>query len=284
MNWIKETVLPRFKAFVNRRETEESLWEKCKSCNQMIFHKEYKKHLNVCNSCGFHGYISARDRLEYLFDQGTKETIELENISEDPLNFKDLKKYSDRIKDAQAKTNLKDAIITEFGLINNVPCIISCFDFAFMGGSMGRIVGNSIYQATEEAIARKCSYIVIPSSGGARMQEGIFSLMQLPKSIIAVNKLKKNSLPYIVLLTNPTTGGVTASFAMLGDIHIAEPGATIGFAGKRVIQETVKESLPNTFQTSEYLLDHGMVDVVANRHEHRKTIANILNIMMHKKK
>ena len=276
MNWIKENVLPKFKALVNRSETEEILWIKCNSCNQMIFHKEYKKNLNVCKSCGYHGYISAQERLNYLFDEQSSEKITFNEVSIDPLKFKDIKKYSDRLKDAQNKTNLKDAIVCEFGLISGTPCVIACFDFSFMGGSMGRNVGNCIVNGVEEAIKRKCSFIIIPSSGGARMQEGIFSLMQLPKTVIAINKLKKLSLPYIVLLTNPTTGGVTASFAMLGDIHIAEPGAIIGFAGRRVIEKTVKENLPDDFQTSEYLQNHGMIDIVLPRQEQKNKISNIL--------
>ncbi len=280
MNWITEKVLPRFKAFVSKKETEEILWIKCKSCSQMIFHKEYTKNLNVCLSCGYHGYISTQDRLNYLFDEDTIKKIEIKSIEEDPLNFKDLKKYTDRIKQTKAKTDINEAIVCAFGKINKIPCVISCFDFAFMGGSMGRYVGNAILKASEEAISRKCALIVIPSSGGARMQEGIFSLMQLPRSIIGINKLKESSLPYLVLLSNPTTGGVTASFAMLGDIHIAEPGAIIGFAGRRVIEKTVKESLPDDFQKSEYLLSHGMIDIVVTRQEQKKKISLILKHLM----
>ncbi len=280
MNWITEKVLPKFKAFVSKKETDEILWIKCKSCSQMIFHKEYSKNLNVCMSCGFHGYIDANSRLNYLCDENTIEIIKLNSIEEDPLNFKDLKKYKERIKLTKSKTNLDEAITCAFGKINNIPCILACFDFAFMGGSMGRYVGNAILQASEEAINRKCSLIIIPSSGGARMQEGIFSLMQLPRSIIGINKLKDNSLPYIVLLSNPTTGGVTASFAMLGDIHIAEPGAIIGFAGRRVIEKTVKESLPEDFQKSEYLLSHGMIDIVISRKEQKNKISIILKRLL----
>ena len=279
MNWIKENVLPKFKAFVNKKDNEETLWIKCNSCNQMIFHKEYKKNYNVCKSCGYHGYINAKDRINYLFDQNSTETILQEKITADPLNFKDLKRYSERIKDNKSKTDLNDAIVSSFGLINKIPCVIACFDFAFMGGSMGRFVGNAIVDSSNEAIKRNCPLIIIPSSGGARMQEGIFSLMQLPKTIIAINKLKENSLPYIVLLTNPTTGGVTASFAMLGDVHIAEPGAIIGFAGRRVIEKTVKENLPDNFQTSEYLKSHGMIDIVMPRNEQKNKISNILKIL-----
>ena len=193
-----------------------------------------------------------------------------------PVNSKDKKKYSDRIKDAQSKTKLDDSLLVSFGLIDKTPVILACFDFAFMAGSMGRYVGDGLILASEEAIKRKCALIVVPSSGGARMQEGIFSLMQMPRSTIAINKIKKAKLPYIVLHANPTTGGVTASFAMLGDVHIAEPGAIIGFAGRRVIEETVKEKLPDDFQTAEYLKSHGMIDLVVPRSEQRNKISKLL--------
>ena len=267
MNWIKETVLPKFKAFVKIKETEEVLWIKCKSCSQMIFHKEFSANYNVCKTCGFHDHLSAKERIDFLLDKDTIENITIPQPKLDPLNFKDKKKYSDRIKDAQSKTKLDDALLVSFGLIDKTPVVLACFDFAFMAGSMGRYVGDGLILASEEAIKRKCSLIVVPSSGGARMQEGIFSLMQMPRSTIAINKIKKAKLPYIVLHANPTTGGVTASFAMLGDIHIAEPGAIIGFAGRRVIEETVKEKLPEDFQTAEYLKSHGMIDIVVPRSE-----------------
>ncbi len=276
MNWIKETVLPKFKAFVKIKEPEEVLWVKCKSCSQMIFHKEFSANNNVCKTCGFHDHLSAQERIEFLFDNNTIENISIPNPKLDPLNFKDKKKYTDRIKDAQTKTKLDDALLVSYGLINKIPAILACFDFSFMAGSMGRYVGDGLILASEEAIKRKCSLIVVPSSGGARMQEGIFSLMQMPRSTIAINKVKKAKLPYIVLLANPTTGGVTASFAMLGDIHVAEPGAIIGFAGRRVIEETVKEKLPEDFQTAEYLKSNGMIDIVIPRSEQRTKISNLL--------
>ncbi len=279
MNWIKDTVLPKFKAFVNRKENEENLWIKCISCTQMIFHKEFKNNLNVCQSCGHHHYISANDRMKYLFDKDTIEKIEINKINDDPLKFKDIKKYSDRLKEARLNTKLDDAIVCNYGLINKEPTIILCFDFKFMGGSMGRIVGDFILKGSKEAINKNCALIIISSSGGARMQEGIFSLMQLPRTIIALNRLKKTKLPYISILTNPTTGGVTASFAMLGDINIAEPGAVIGFAGRRVIEKTVKENLPDDFQKSEYLKNHGMIDIVLPRKEQKKCIGNILKVL-----
>ncbi len=276
MNWIKETVLPKFKAFVKIKEPEEVLWIKCKSCSQMIFHKEFTANHNVCKTCGFHDHLSAKERIEFLLDKDTIENIIIPKPKLDPLNFKDKKKYSDRIKDAQSKTKLDDALLVSFGLIDKTPVILACLDFAFMAGSMGRYVGNGLILASEEAIKRKCSLIVVPSSGGARMQEGIFSLMQMPRSTIAINKIKKAKLPYIVLHANPTTGGVTASFAMLGDIHVAEPGAIIGFAGRRVIEETVKEKLPEDFQTAEYLKSHGMIDIVVPRSEQKTKISKLL--------
>ena len=276
MNWIKETVLPKFKAFVKIKETEEVLWIKCKSCSQMIFHKEFSANNNVCKTCGFHDHLSAKERIDFLLDKDTIENITIPQPKLDPLNFKDKKKYSDRIKDAQSKTKLDDALLVSFGLIDKTPVILACFDFAFMAGSMGRYVGDGLILASEEAVKRKCPLIVVPSSGGARMQEGIFSLMQMPRSTIAINKIKKAKLPYIVLHANPTTGGVTASFAMLGDIHIAEPGAIIGFAGRRVIEETVKEKLPEDFQTAEYLKSHGMIDIVVPRSEQKTKISKLL--------
>ena len=276
MNWIKETVLPKFKAFVKIKEPEEVLWVKCKSCSQMIFHKEFSSNHNVCKTCGYHDHLSARERIEFLLDKDTIENITIPKPKLDPLNFKDKKKYSDRIKDAQNKTKLDDALLVRFGLIDKTPVILACFDFSFMAGSMGRYVGDGLILASEEAIKRKCSLIIVPSSGGARMQEGIFSLMQMPRSTIVINKIKKAKLPYIVLHANPTTGGVTASFAMLGDVHIAEPGAIIGFAGRRVIEETVKEKLPEDFQTAEYLKSHGMIDIVIPRSEQKTKISKIL--------
>ena len=276
MNWIKETVLPKFKAFVKIKETEEVLWIKCKFCSQMIFHKEFSANYNVCKTCGFHDHLSAKERIDFLLDKDTIENIIIPQPKLDPLNFKDKKKYSDRIKDAQSKTKLDDALLVSFGLIDKTPVILACFDFAFMAGSMGRYVGDGLILASEEAIKRKCPLIVVPSSGGARMQEGIFSLMQMPRSTIAINKIKKAKLPYIVLHANPTTEGVTASLAMLGDIHIAEPGAIIGFAGRRVIEETVKEKLPEDFQTAEYLKSHGMIDIVVPRSEQKTKISKLL--------
>ena len=280
MNWIKDKVLPKFKAFVKTNNDNEVLWIKCKSCEQMIFHKEHEANFNVCKSCGYHDYIKIETRVKLLLDPENIEDIKIDSSEDDPLKFKDVKKYSDRLKESRKKTNLYDAVIIKYGSINKIPCVLLCFDFSFMGGSMGRVVGNAIIKAANLAIEKKCSLILIPSSGGARMQEGIFSLIQLPRTIIAIQKLKDKKLPYIVLLTNPTTGGVTASFAMLGDIHIAEPGAVIGFAGKRVIEKTVKEKLPDNFQKSEYLLEHGMIDKVLPRKDQKVEISKIINFLI----
>tara|TARA_E500000178_G_scaffold234603_1_gene231090 strand:+ start:201 stop:1046 length:846 start_codon:yes stop_codon:yes gene_type:complete len=279
LNWITDKVLPRFKALVKQDSSEEILWIKCKSCHQMIFHKEHNANFNVCKSCGYHDFIKIENRIKLLLDNDNIEDIPVNETNDDPLNFRDVKKYSDRLKEARKKTGSYDAICIKYGQINQNPCVLLLFDFSFMGGSMGRSVGNAIIKASETAIEKNCALIIIPSSGGARMQEGILSLMQMPRSIVAIQRLKEKSLPYIVLLSNPTTGGVTASFAMIGDIHLAEPGAVIGFAGRRVIEETVKEKLPENFQKSEYLLDHGMVDKVIERKDQKKEITQILNFL-----
>ena len=219
-----------------------------------------------------------------MFDDGQYETVELPKVAHDPLKFKDRKKYADRLKESQAKTGLKDAMTIAKGRIGGQKAVIAAFNFSFMGGSMGMAVGESIVKAAEIAVKEKAALITIPSSGGARMQEGMLSLVQMPRSIIAVEMVKDAGLPYIVLLTDPTTGGVSASFAMVGDIHLAEPGSTIGFAGRRVIEETVRETLPDDFQTAEYLLDHGIVDMVVQRGDLRDTIGRILNLLMNPEK
>lgn len=288
MNWLAKNVLPKIKALVAQDSGKENLWVKCSSCNQMIFHREFEEQFNTCATCGHHMPLPPQLRMAQLFDDGKAEIIALDPISDDPLNFRDLKRYPDRLRDARLKikelmgdsTAVDDAIMVAAGTIGGNNVVVAAFDFAFMGGSMGRAVGNGILKAAEEALMRKAALITVPSTGGARMQEGILSLMQLPRTIIAVNKMKTAGLPYIVLLAHPTTGGVTASFAMLGDIHIAEPGAIIGFAGRRVIEETVREKLPEDFQTAEYLQDHGMVDMVIPRQEQPETIGRILGMLM----
>ena len=283
MNWITNSVLPRIKALVQPKEIPDNFWVKCKGCNEMLFHRQLEENLQVCPRCDYHMPLSCKNRLKALFDDGSYEEIALKDGTNlDPLKFRDKRKYLDRIKEARSKTGLQDAISLACGRVNGLEIIIAVFSFEFMGGSMGSAVGNAIIQSAELAINKNAPLVIFPSSGGARMQEGILSLMQLPRTIIATQMIKEAELPFIVVLTNPTTGGVTASFAMLGDIHIAEPGAIIGFAGKRVIEETIHEKLPDGFQSAEYLLDHGMVDLVIRRHDLPKTLSTLLCLLMNK--
>lgn len=284
MSWISNFVRPKIRALVQKKDVPDNLWEKCPGCGSMLFHRDLKANLNVCTHCGYHMRIGADERLQLLFDKGRYEEVELPRAVVDPLKFRDKKKYSDRLKEYQGKTGRKDAIVVAHGEIGGVPAVIACIDFAFMGGSMGAAVGDGLLTAARLAVLQKAPMIAITASGGARMQEGMLSLMQMPRSVIAVEQVREAGLPYIVLLTDPTTGGVTASFAMLGDIHIAEPGTTIGFAGKRVIQETIREALPEDFQTAEYLRDHGMVDLVVPRKELPQALARILDLLMRKRK
>ena len=280
MNWITNSVLPKIKAWVQSDDVPENLWVKCSACNQMIFHREFEIAYNCCSTCGHHAPLAPASRFAMTFDDGAFDMISLPAIEDDPLKFRDSKKYSDRLRDTRSKTGLNDAIAVAAGKVNGYPCVIAAFDFRFMGGSMGRMVGNGIIAAANEAVSRKAALITVPSTGGARMQEGVLSLMQLPRTIVAVDKVRDAGLPYLVLLAHPTTGGVTASFAMLGDIQIAEPGAIIGFAGRRVIEETVWEKLPEDFQTAEYLMDHGMVDAVVARSDQAAYIGKILDFLM----
>ena len=283
MNWITNSVLPRIKALVQPKEIPDNFWVKCKGCNEMLFHRQLEENLQVCPRCDYHMPLTCKNRLKALFDNGGYEEIALKDgTTFDPLKFRDKRKYLDRIKEARSKTGLQDAVSLACGRVNGLEIVIAVFSFEFMGGSMGSAVGNAIIQAAELAINKNAPLVIFPSSGGARMQEGILSLMQLPRTIIATQIIKEAELPFIVVLTNPTTGGVTASFAMLGDIHIAEPGAIIGFAGKRVIEETIHEKLPEGFQSAEYLLDHGMVDLVIRRHDLPKTLSTLLCLLMNK--
>ncbi len=284
MNWITNAVLPKIKAWVTATEVPDNLWVKCKSCGQMIFHREFEEAHNCCSTCGNHAPLQPNARFSMIFDGGEFQTIDLASITDDPLKFRDSRKYVDRLKDTRAKTGVKDAIAVAHGQIGGHKTVIAAFDFRFMGGSMGRMVGNGIIAAAEAAVDLDAALITVPSTGGARMQEGVLSLMQLPRTILAVEKVQKAGLPHIVLLAHPTTGGVTASFAMLGDLQIAEPGAIIGFAGRRVIEETVREKLPENFQTAEYLQDHGMVDAVVARAEQPEFIGRVLGFLMEQRK
>nr|WP_289624718.1 acetyl-CoA carboxylase, carboxyltransferase subunit beta [Sinorhizobium sp. 7-81] len=267
---------------LGRREVPENLWIKCPETGEMVFHRDLEENKWVIPQSGFHMKMPAKARLKDLFDGGIYETLPQPKVAQDPLKFRDSKKYIDRLRDSRAKTELEDTIVTGLGLVQGVKLVAVVHEFNFIGGSLGMAAGEAIVKAFERAIAEKCPLVIFPASGGARMQEGILSLMQLPRTTVAVNMLKEAGLPYIVVLTNPTTGGVTASYAMLGDIHIAEPGAEIGFAGKRVIEQTLREKLPEGFQTSEYLLEHGMVDMVVKRHDIPTTIARVLKILMKK--
>lgn len=267
----------------SKKDVPDNLWQKCPGCQALLYHHDLARSLNVCQSCGYHLRLDIDSRLESLFDDGAYTEAELPKPPVDPLKFRDRKKYTDRLKEAQHKTGRRDGIIVAEGKIGGTPAVIAAFDFAFMGGSMGAGVGDGLIEGARRAVMNKCPYIVIPASGGARMQEGIISLMQMPRSIVAVETVKEAGLPYIVILTDPTTGGVSASFAMLGDIHIAEPGAQIGFAGRRVIQETIRAELPDDFQTAEYLLQHGMVDLVVPRSELKGKLGTILQLLMYPK-
>jgi acetyl-CoA carboxylase carboxyl transferase subunit beta len=280
MNWITNFVRPKIKALISKKDIPDNLWQKCPGCETMIHHQELVKNLNVCHHCGYHLRMDVADRLRMLFDEGEYQAVDLPKAIVDPLKFRDRKKYTDRLKEAQGSTGRKDAIIVAQGKVGGLVTVIAAFDFSFMGGSMGAAVGDGLITASRLAVSLRAPLIAIPASGGARMQEGMISLMQMPRSVIAVEQVKEAKLPYIVLLTDPTTGGVSASFAMLGDIHIAEPGAQIGFAGRRVIQETIRASLPDGFQTAEYLRDHGMVDLVVPRGELRQKIIAILQLLM----
>ena len=280
MNWITNYVRPKINSMLGRREMPENLWIKDPESGEMVFHKDLEQNQYVIPSSGHHMKISAKERLRFFFDDGQYETIENPKVPVDPLKFRDEKRYIDRLKDARTKTGAEDAILSGVGTIEGLPVVATVQDFAFMGGSLGMAAGDAIVRAFEVALEKKRPLILFAASGGARMQEGILSLMQLPRTTVGVDRLKEAGLPYIVVLTNPTTGGVTASYAMLGDVHIAEPGALIGFAGPRVIEQTIREKLPEGFQRAEYLMEHGMVDMVVSRLDMKATIARLLKILL----
>ena len=281
MNWLTNYIKPKLQSLVKKRDIPKNLWLKCQ-CGTMIYHKDYEKSLGVCDQCGTHIRLSSNMRLQFLCDEGKYEKIKISNNNFDPLSFKDKRKYKDRLKEAKKKTKEDDAVVVAEGKIENISIIAIAFDFNFMGGSMGVSVGDSIVKGSEISLKKNLPLVMIPSSGGARMQEGILSLMQMPRTVAAIKKVKDNKIPYIVVLTDPTTGGVCASFAMLGDVLIAEKDATIGFAGRRVIEQTIKETIPENFQTSEYLLEHGMVDMVVHRKDLKKKLAKILRFLLKK--
>ena len=280
MNWITNFVRPKINSILGRREMPENLWIKDPETGEMVFHKDLEENQFVIPSSGHHMRISAHERLIHFYDGGAFQTLETPKVVADPLRFRDEKRYVDRLKEARSKTALEDAVLATQGTIEDLPIVAVVQDFAFMGGSLGMAAGETIIKAFETALAEKRPLVLFAASGGARMQEGILSLMQLPRTTVAVDRLKEAGLPYIVVLTNPTTGGVTASYAMLGDIHIAEPGALIGFAGPRVIEQTIREKLPEGFQRAEYLMEHGMVDMVVSRLEMKATVARLLRMLL----
>ena len=280
MNWITNYVRPTINSLFSRREVPDNLWTKCPECGTMLFHRELSENLNVCTGCDHHMALAPRERFEALFDGGIFAEIEVPAAVADPLHFRDQKKYPDRMKDARKKTGEKDAMLVVEGEIGRTSVVAAGQDFSFMGGSMGMYVGNAIIAGAERAVALKRPFILFSAAGGARMQEGILSLMQMPRTTVAVEMLREANLPYIVVLTHPTTGGVTASYAMLGDVQIAEPNALIGFAGTRVIEQTIREKLPEGFQRSEYLLDHGMLDRVTHRKDLREELITITRMLM----
>ena len=280
MNWITNYVRPRINSIFSRREMPENLWSKCDDCGTMLFHRELKDNLNVCTNCGYHMALGPRTRFAALFDGGVFTEVEVPAPVADPLQFRDQKKYPDRMRAAQKATGEREAMLVAAGEIGRTPIVAAAQDFSFMGGSMGMYVGNAIIAAAEEAVRLKRPLILFSAAGGARMQEGILSLMQMPRSTVAVQMLREAGLPYIVVLTHPTTGGVTASYAMLGDVQIAEPGALICFAGPRVIEQTIREKLPDGFQRAEYLLDHGMIDRVTKRTDMRDELITISRMLL----
>jgi len=279
MNWISNYVRPKINSLFSRREVPENLWTKCPECGTMLFHRELSDNLNVCNNCDHHMPLTARDRMMALFDHGVFTEVDVPVPTADPLQFRDQKRYPDRLRTAQKTTDETEAMLVCEGEILRTPIIAACQDFSFMAGSMGMYVGNAIIAAAERAIEAKKPLVLFSAAGGARMQEGILSLMQMPRTTVAVEMVREAGLPYIVVLTHPTTGGVTASYAMLGDVHIAEPNALICFAGPRVIEQTIREKLPEGFQRAEYLLDHGMLDRVTHRRDMKDELATIIRML-----
>jgi acetyl-CoA carboxylase carboxyl transferase subunit beta len=279
MNWITNYVRPKINSLFSRREVPENLWTKCPECGTMLFHRELSGNQNVCSNCDHHMAISPRERFGALFDGGIFTEVKVPEPVADPLHFRDQKKYPDRVKAAQKASGERDAMLVAEGEINRTPIVAAAQDFSFMAGSMGMYVGNAIIAAAERAVKLKRPLVLFSASGGARMQEGMLSLMQMPRTTVAVQMLKEAGLPYIVVLTHPTTGGVTASYAMLGDVQIAEPNAQIGFAGARVIEQTIREKLPEGFQRAEYLLDHGMLDRVVHRKAMKDELVTLIRML-----
>ncbi len=279
MNWIANFVRPRIKGLMGRTATPENLWRKCAGCGEMIFHRDLAAAQNVCPQCGHHMRVGAKERFAALFDGGVHEILPSPQVPADPLRFRDDKRYADRIRDARGKTGQQDALVAARGTIDGQPVILAVQNFEFMGGTLGLASGAALLAAMRAAVGEHRPFILVVASAGARMQEGILSLMQMPRTTIGVDMLNDAGLPYIVVLTDPTTGGVSASYAMLGDVQIAEPGALIGFSGPRVIEQTIRERLPEGFQRAEYLLDHGMIDMIVHRHKLKETLSRLVGLL-----
>jgi len=279
MNWISNFVRPRIKSLMGRSSAPDNLWRKCTGCGEMIFHRDLQAADNVCPQCGHHMRLGARDRFARLFDNGGYDVLANPDVPQDPLRFRDDKRYSDRLKEYRTRTSQSDALLAARGTLDGMPVMIAVQSFEFMGGSLGLATGAALVSAMQTAVAEKRPFILIVSSGGARMQEGILSLMQMPRTTVGVNMLNEAGLPYIVVLTDPTTGGVSASYAMLGDVQIAEPNALIGFSGPRVIEQTIRERLPEGFQRAEYLLEHGMIDMIVHRHNLKETLSRVVRLL-----
>ncbi len=284
MNWINNVVRPKIRSFLTtKREVPDNLWVKCPDTGQMVFYKDLEANQFVFPGSGYHERMTAPARLKHVFDDGVYERVPVAGVPLDPLKFRDSRRYTERLKDARADTELDDSVLVGEGKLEDRTVVIAAHDMRFVGGSLGMAAGEAVITGMLRAVERKCPFILFAASGGARMQEGILSLMQMPRTTIAVQRLREARLPYIVVMTNPTTGGVTASYAMLGDIHIAEPGALICFAGPRVIQQTIREQLPDGFQRAEYLLAHGMIDMVVHRHKMRETLARVCRLTIRRR-
>jgi len=279
VNWINNVVRPKIRGILRKRELPDNLWVKCPETGQMVFHRDLETNQFVIPGSGYHMRMGANARLNWLFDEGKFAEVALPDVPQDPLKFRDERRYSERLKDASARTELKDAVKLGIGPLDGLKVVVGVQDFDFLGGSLGMAAGEAVITGMELAVKEKCPFIMFTASGGARMQEGVLALMQMPRTTVAVQELRESGQPYVVVLTNPTTGGVTASYAMLGDIHIAEPGALIGFAGPRVIEQTIREKLPEGFQRAEYLWEHGMIDMVIHRHELRATLSRLCRLL-----
>ncbi|MBX3445841.1 MAG: acetyl-CoA carboxylase, carboxyltransferase subunit beta [Parvibaculaceae bacterium] len=283
MNWINNVVRPKIqRVFKKKEETPDNLWHKCPSCGEMIFHRDLDAAQRVCPACDHHLRIGTKERFAALFDNGEYQTVEIGGVVTDPLKFRDQKKYPDRLKEARNKTGAEDAVTVAHGPLDGVETVIAVEDFAFMGGSLGMAAGEAIIKGAETALEKKAPFVLFTAAGGARMQEGILSLMQMPRTTVALQLLREAGLPFIVVLTDPTTGGVLASYAMLGDVHIAEPKALIGFSGRRVIEQTIREKLPEDFQSAEFQFDHGMIDMIVHRHKMKETLSRLVRLLTHR--